>query len=70
MGMEADTSQRRYRVDYGRRPVVNGGVLAGDLVQFLGDEAGDDIRTDGSIVAAIVEEPDGKREEGVVGDTI
>ena len=54
----------------GGSTVVDRRILARDFVQFLGDEAGDDIGTDGSVVAAIVEESNGKREQRVVGDTV
>ena len=39
--------------------VVDGGVAAGDGVEFAGDEGGDDGRTAGGEVAAIVEKADG-----------
>ena len=50
--------------------VVDLRIALGHGVELLGDEAGDDGRADGGVVAGIVEEADGQRQERVAGDAV
>jgi hypothetical protein len=50
--------------------VVDDGVAAGDFVELFRDQSRDDVGADGGVVAAVVEETDGQRKQGVVSDTV
>lgn len=46
------------------------GALVGDFVELFGDEARNNVGAYGCVVAAVIEEADGKWKEVVAGDTI